>query len=106
MAPRVLLDSATLQPVGPLVDASSAREPEATVLHGRFGGVEKLDPARHRTDLWLAFTGHDQIWTYLPYGLFADAEAFGLWLKSGPGSRIRSLMWSSTRPATPAASSP
>jgi RimJ/RimL family protein N-acetyltransferase len=64
MAPRVLLDPATQQPVGPMVDASSAREPNTVVLEGRFGRVEKLDPARHRADLWQAFLGHDQIWTY------------------------------------------
>jgi RimJ/RimL family protein N-acetyltransferase len=85
MAPRVLLDPATQQPVGPLVDASTAREPKAVVLKGRFGRVEKLDPARHRVDLWEAVRGHDQIWTYMAYGPFADAEAFGLWLKARTG---------------------
>src|SRR3984957_13848449 len=85
MAPRVMLDPATLQPVGPLVDASSAREPKAVVLRGHFGRLEKLDPSRHRADLWLAYTGHDQIWTYMAYGPFADAEAFGLWLKARAG---------------------
>ena len=85
MAPRVLPDPVTQQPVGPLVDASSAREPNVVVLRGRFGRVEKLDPSRHRADLWAAFAGHDQIWTYLPYGPFADAEAFGLWLEAGAG---------------------
>jgi len=33
------------------------------VLRGHFGRVEKLDPGRHHNDLWLAFTGHDQILT-------------------------------------------
>jgi RimJ/RimL family protein N-acetyltransferase len=80
MAPRVPLDPASPQPVGPLVDARSAREPEAVVLKGRFGHLEKLDPSRHRADLWLALAGHDQVWTYLAYGPFADAETFGLWL--------------------------
>ena len=85
MEPRALPDPATQQPVGPLVDASSAREPKTVVLKGRFGRVEKLDPSRHRADLWEAVTGHDQIWTYMPYGPFADAEAFGLWLKARAG---------------------
>jgi RimJ/RimL family protein N-acetyltransferase len=85
MSSRGLLDPATQQPVGPLVNASTAREPKAVVLKGRFGRVEKLDPSRHRADLWAALTGHDQIWTYLPYGPFADAEAFGLWLKVRAG---------------------
>jgi RimJ/RimL family protein N-acetyltransferase len=85
MSRSVLPDPAIQQPVGPLVDATSAREPNAVVLEGRFGQVEKLDPSRHRADLWQAFTGYDQIWTYLAYGPFADAEAFGLWLEAGAG---------------------
>jgi RimJ/RimL family protein N-acetyltransferase len=82
MAPGVLRDPATQQPVGPPVDACSAREPKAVVLKGRFGRVEKLDPSRHCSDLWRALTGHDQIWTYMAYGPFADAAAFGLWLEA------------------------
>jgi RimJ/RimL family protein N-acetyltransferase len=85
MPPRVLLDPATQQPVGPLVDASSAREPKTVVLKGRFGRVEKLDPSRHRADLWQAFAGRDQIWTYMAYGPFADPGAFGLWLEARAG---------------------
>jgi RimJ/RimL family protein N-acetyltransferase len=85
MARKVSPDPATLPPVGPLVDASSAREPKAVVLKGRFGQIEKLDPLRHRGDLWEALRGHDQVWTYLHYGPFADADAFGLWLKARAG---------------------
>jgi RimJ/RimL family protein N-acetyltransferase len=85
MAARVLLDPATEQPVGPLVDAASAEEPKAVALEGRFGRVEKLDPSRHRADLWAAVAGHDQIWAYMAYGPFADAEAFGLWLETRAG---------------------
>jgi RimJ/RimL family protein N-acetyltransferase len=86
MARGVSPDPATLAPVGPPVDASPARKPDAVVLQGRFGRVEKLDPSRHCADLWEALKGHDQVWTYLPYGPFADAEAFGLWLE--PRSEI------------------
>jgi RimJ/RimL family protein N-acetyltransferase len=85
MAPRILLDPATDLPVGPLVDASAAREPKAVALEGRFGRIEKLDPSRHGADLWAALAGHDQLWTYLADGPFADAEAFGLWLEARAG---------------------
>jgi RimJ/RimL family protein N-acetyltransferase len=85
MARKELPDPAAQQPVGPLVDADTAREPKAVVLKGRFGRVEKLDPARHRADLWAALADHDQIWTYMAYGPFADAEAFGLWLEARAG---------------------
>lgn len=80
MATKV--DAPTNMPVGALVDASVAREPKAVTLEGRFGRIEKLDPLRHCGDLWLAFEGHDHIWSYMPYGPFADSEAFGLWLKA------------------------
>jgi RimJ/RimL family protein N-acetyltransferase len=77
--------SAPEQPVGPLVDAMPAREPQAVALNGRFGRVEKLNPTRHLGHLWEAVRGHNQIWTYLPYGPFADVEAFALWLKARAG---------------------
>jgi RimJ/RimL family protein N-acetyltransferase len=70
----------TGQPVGVPVDASPARRPEAVVLEGRFGRVEKLDPARHAADLWHAAQGHDALWTYMAYGPFADAAAFSRWV--------------------------
>ena len=67
-------------PVGPEVDAAPARRPEAVILEGRFGRVEKLDPARHRVAMWEAVRGHDALWTYMSYGPFADAAAFAAWL--------------------------
>jgi RimJ/RimL family protein N-acetyltransferase len=73
------------QPVGPVVDTTPARDPKAVTLTGRFGRVEKLDPKRHTDDLWQAVDGHDQIWTYLAYGPFADQAAFALWLKARAG---------------------
>jgi RimJ/RimL family protein N-acetyltransferase len=78
-------DPASPPPVGHAVETSPAREPGAVALKGRYGRVEKLDPAGHCADLWAAFTGNDEIWTYLPYGPFADPEAFALWLKARAG---------------------
>ena len=34
-------------PIGPPVDATPARRPEAVSLAGRFGSVERLDAAHH-----------------------------------------------------------
>ncbi len=85
MTTKTTLDPPVNLPVGALVDVGVAREPKAVVLKGRFGRIEKLDPLRHRADLWFAFEGHDHIWTYMPYGPFADGEAFGLWLKARSG---------------------
>jgi len=72
----------TGQPVGLPVDATPAQRPGPVTLVGRFGRVEKLD-LRHAGDLWAAYAGHDQIWTYLStYGPFADVAAFSGWLAS------------------------
>jgi RimJ/RimL family protein N-acetyltransferase len=73
-------DRTTSRPIGPVVEASCAREPEPVVLEGRFGRIEKLDASRHAADLWQAVRGNDHIWTYMAYGPFVDAEAFLRWL--------------------------
>ena len=64
------------QPVGPVVHAAPAQKPGAAVLEGRFGRLERLDPARHAADLWRAFGADDRLWTYMFYGPFADAGVF------------------------------
>ena len=69
-----------LLPLGPPVDPSPAPLPGLVTLKGRFGTVARLNAARHGTDLWQAVRGHDQIWTYLPAGPFADAAMFAAWL--------------------------
>jgi RimJ/RimL family protein N-acetyltransferase len=68
--------------VGPVVDSTPAREPGAVALAGRYGSVERLVASRHRGDLWEAARGHDDIWTYMSYGPFADASAFRIWLEN------------------------
>jgi RimJ/RimL family protein N-acetyltransferase len=68
------------QPVGPIVDAAPAQRPGAVALEGRFGRVEKLDPARHATDLWRAFHADERLWTYMFYGPFSDAGSFSNFL--------------------------
>ena len=73
-------EPAAERPVGAPVDARPAGAPKAVVLAGRYGRIEKLDASRHGADLWTALAGHDQVWTYLPYGPFAQPEAFGSWL--------------------------
>lgn len=68
------------QPVGPAVDPAPAGKPAAVVLDGRYGRVEKLDPARHADTLWDAVEGHDELWTYMSYGPFSDQDSFSCWL--------------------------
>ena len=68
-------------PLGPKIDAAPARRPEAVRLEGRFGAIEKLDPARHGAALWRALRHHDDLWTYMAYGPFDEQETFLAWLE-------------------------
>jgi RimJ/RimL family protein N-acetyltransferase len=68
------------RPVGPAVDSTPARRPDAVSLSGRFGSVERLDCGRHGERLCEAIAGHDRVWTYMAYGPFADRTAFLAWL--------------------------
>ena len=72
----------TGQPIGFRVDAQPAALPQAVMLGGRYGSVERLDAARHHADLWDAVEGHRNIWTYMRYGPFSDAVVFSDWLVS------------------------
>ena len=69
-------------PVGPLVDTKPAQLPGPVTLQGRYGTVTRLTAGRHGPELWEAFCGHDEIWTYLStYGPFTDAATFSAWLR-------------------------
>ena len=67
----------TGQPVGlPVDDPTPAPRPGPATLKGRYGRLEKLTPA-HTMDLWAAFAGHDEVWTYIGAdGPFATAAEF------------------------------
>lgn len=65
---------------GAPVDTTPAKRPGDVRLEGRFGAVEKLDTLHHGADLWHAVRDANQIWTYLPYGPFADPKSFSEWL--------------------------
>ncbi len=66
----------TGQPIGLPVDTTPAQRPGPVVLKGRYGRLEKLK-AEHAADLWAAFGGHDQVWTYISTdGPFATKAEF------------------------------
>jgi RimJ/RimL family protein N-acetyltransferase len=66
----------TGQPIGAPVNDEPAPRPGPVMLEGHYGRVEKLDP-RHTADLWTAFAGHDDIWTYISTdGPFANMQEF------------------------------
>ena len=69
----------TGQPIGLPVDTVPARRPGPVTLRGHYGHLEKLTE-RHFADLWGAFAGHDEIWTYIstdgPFGTEPEFSAF------------------------------
>jgi RimJ/RimL family protein N-acetyltransferase len=50
--------------------------PARTTIEGDRVRLEPLDPARHAADLFAAAQGDEALWNHLPYGPFADREAF------------------------------
>src|SRR5690606_31325242 len=72
------------RPVGLPVDTTPASLPGPVRLDGRYGRIEKLDAARHGTDLWQAIAGDNTLWPYMGYGPFADEAAFMAWLDARP----------------------
>lgn len=71
----------------------AARTPDAAVLQGNRVRLERLDPARHSDNLWLALHGADadpHMWTYMGYGPFASPADFTQWLNSlgNPGDAV------------------
>ncbi len=72
------------QPIGfPLPDWTGARRPPKTPMEGRFCRLEPLDPARHAGPLHEAYSEdrEGRVWTYLPSGPFATADAYRTWLE-------------------------
>ena len=70
----------TGQPIGLPVDMTLAKRPGAVTLKGHYGRLEKLGP-QHFADLYRAFAGHDQVWTYISTdGPFATAAEFSAFL--------------------------
>lgn len=70
------------QPIGFPVDLDLPLDPPSMApMVGQFGVVVELDADRHRAALFDAFQADDEDdWTYLAYGPFPDADAFGHWL--------------------------
>lgn len=70
------------QPIGfPVPDWTPRPGPPRTPMAGRTCDVVPLDPARHSDALFAAFAADREggMWTYMPYGPFADAAAYRAW---------------------------
>jgi RimJ/RimL family protein N-acetyltransferase len=55
--------------------------PVEAVLQGRWVRLERLDADRHAADLHRAFSGHEGLWDYMPYGPFSSAAQYHRWIK-------------------------
>ncbi len=54
--------------------------PPREALEGRLARLEPLDAPAHADALFAAYAADPQVWDYLPYGPFPDAEAFREWV--------------------------
>ncbi len=73
------------QPIGfPVPDWRPCRRPPNSAMVGRTCRVEPIDPERHAADLHTANMAdkEDRIWSYLPYGPFADLAAYRSWMET------------------------
>ena len=55
--------------------------PVGDVLDGAFVRLERMDADAHAADLHRAYSGHDRLWDYMPYGPFSSAAAYHRWAK-------------------------
>lgn len=63
----------------PVTPPPPGKRPERRVLEGRTVRLEPVDPEAHGADLFAAMTAGaapDALWTYLPYGPYADLASF------------------------------
>jgi RimJ/RimL family protein N-acetyltransferase len=75
------------RPVGPIVERKPlGLKPDLRVLKGRYITLEPV-AAKHASSLFRNAHGHDEIWTYLGYGPFADEARFISWLAEREASR-------------------
>lgn len=76
------------QPVGaPVPDWTPCPRPDGRPLAGRFCRLARLDPAAHADALFAAdrLDADGAGWTYLPYGPFATAADYRVWLDGHAG---------------------
>ncbi len=61
--------------------------PDLRVIAGRYMRLEPVSAAQHGASLFRQVAGHDDTWTYLGYGPFANEAAFLTWLQERESSR-------------------
>jgi RimJ/RimL family protein N-acetyltransferase len=71
-------------PVGETVEIRAAEAPSAAPMEGRFVRLVPVEPG-HATALFAASHGDEtteSLWTYMPYGPFADQDEMRSWLEA------------------------
>lgn len=72
------------QPIGePVTGWTTAPEPHAETLAGRYCVLQRLDPHRHADDLYAAYAAapDDRDWTYLLRGPFHSPQPYRAWVE-------------------------
>jgi RimJ/RimL family protein N-acetyltransferase len=60
----------------PLGDWQVPPRPEGAVLEGLSVVLEPMAADAHAADLFRAYSGHDDLWDYMPYGPFSSASGY------------------------------
>ena len=82
--PAFELDAAG-NPVGyPVVGSTEPQRPSGN-LYGTYCRLEPLTADQHAADLFEAFAGHNDLWTYMPHGPFESAAEFRDWVLTREG---------------------
>ncbi len=68
-------------PTGDQAPRPAKGPPERAPIEGRSLRLEPIDPARHLTDLFAAFSDDPALWTYMPYGPFEEPAQMEEWLE-------------------------
>ena len=82
-------DTASLPLGEPVADTSPADPPKRQIYQGRFVRLVPVKPEQDVDELFSSAHGDaatEALWTYMPYGPFADAGAMRSWLAGCAGS--------------------
>jgi RimJ/RimL family protein N-acetyltransferase len=69
----------------PVADWTPPPRPDRSPIEGQFVRLEPLEADQHAADLFRAFSSHDRLWDYMPYGPFSSASAYHRWAKDQQG---------------------
>lgn len=69
----------------PVPDWTPPPRPGGQPLEGARVRLEPLEADAHAAELFRAYSGHDSLWDYMPYGPFSSASAYHRWAKEQQG---------------------